>query len=121
MTASLLPLTAERQDRLLALLQQDGAEPLFLREALQVCREAVGVPDAGDAVTRPTLTRADHLRTPLGVAAGDDGHRSGRRRSAPGGTCDGSGACQEKEGSHHRPPKYCATAPRESGVSPSAA
>jgi sigma-B regulation protein RsbU (phosphoserine phosphatase) len=43
MTASLLPLTAERQDRLLALLQQDGAEPLFLREALQVCRETFGV------------------------------------------------------------------------------
>lgn len=43
MTASLLPLTAERQDRLLALLQEDGAEPLFLREALQVCREALGV------------------------------------------------------------------------------
>jgi sigma-B regulation protein RsbU (phosphoserine phosphatase) len=40
---TLLPLTAERQDRLLALLQQDGAEPLFLREALQVCREALGV------------------------------------------------------------------------------
>jgi hypothetical protein len=43
MTASLLPLTRERQDRLTTLLQQDGAEPLFLREALQVCREAFGV------------------------------------------------------------------------------
>lgn len=40
---TLLPITAERQRRLFSLLQQDGAEALFLREALQLTREALGV------------------------------------------------------------------------------
>jgi sigma-B regulation protein RsbU (phosphoserine phosphatase) len=37
-----LPLSQERQERLLSLLGQEGAEALFLREALLVCREALG-------------------------------------------------------------------------------
>jgi phosphoserine phosphatase RsbU/P len=40
---TLLPITAERQRRLLSLLQQEGAEALFLREVLQLTREALGV------------------------------------------------------------------------------
>jgi sigma-B regulation protein RsbU (phosphoserine phosphatase) len=41
--ATLLPLPAERQQRLLSLLGEAGAEALFLREVLQLCREALGV------------------------------------------------------------------------------
>src|SRR6185503_3016043 len=41
--ATLLPISAERQRRLLSLLEQEGAEALFLREALQLSREALGV------------------------------------------------------------------------------
>jgi sigma-B regulation protein RsbU (phosphoserine phosphatase) len=41
--ATLLPITAERQRRLVSLLGQEGAETLFLREALQLSREALGV------------------------------------------------------------------------------
>src|SRR5688572_3305882 len=40
--ASLLPLSAERQERLLALLTEEGAEALFLRDVLQLCRETTG-------------------------------------------------------------------------------
>jgi len=41
----LLPIHAERQRRLYALLQEEGAEALFLRETLQLCREVLGVDD----------------------------------------------------------------------------
>jgi sigma-B regulation protein RsbU (phosphoserine phosphatase) len=44
MTESLvLSLTSERQARLLALLGQAGGEAMFLRETLQLCREALAV------------------------------------------------------------------------------
>jgi len=42
---ALLSLTAERQARLLELLQQQGGEALFLREALEICRLALEVDD----------------------------------------------------------------------------
>src|SRR5436309_2019903 len=41
----LLSLTAERQARLLELLDRQGGEALFLREALEICREAFDVDD----------------------------------------------------------------------------
>jgi sigma-B regulation protein RsbU (phosphoserine phosphatase) len=41
--ATLQPLPAERQERLLSLLAEEGAEALFLREVLQLCREVLGV------------------------------------------------------------------------------
>jgi phosphoserine phosphatase RsbU/P len=43
MNATLLPISAERQRRLFSLLQEEGAEPLFLRETLQLAREALAV------------------------------------------------------------------------------
>jgi sigma-B regulation protein RsbU (phosphoserine phosphatase) len=42
---ALLPITAERQRRLYTLLREDGAEALFVRETLQICREALGLDD----------------------------------------------------------------------------
>jgi len=43
MNAALLPIPAERQRRLFALLAEEGAEALFLRETLQIAREALGI------------------------------------------------------------------------------
>src|SRR6187200_2577922 len=43
MNATLLPIPAERQRRLFSLLQEEGAEALFLRETLQIAREALAV------------------------------------------------------------------------------
>ncbi len=40
---TLLPIPAERQRRLFSLLQEEGAEALFLREVLQLTRETLGV------------------------------------------------------------------------------
>jgi len=42
---ALLSLTPERQARLLELLERQGGEALFLREALEICREAFDVDD----------------------------------------------------------------------------
>ena len=43
MNATLLPIPAERQQRLFALLEEEGAEVLFLRETLQIAREALAI------------------------------------------------------------------------------
>ncbi|HEV8631341.1 MAG TPA: SpoIIE family protein phosphatase [Thermoanaerobaculia bacterium] len=40
---TLLAIPADRQQRLYSLLQEEGAEALFLRETLQLCREAMEV------------------------------------------------------------------------------
>lgn len=42
-SGTLLPIPAERQARLYSLLQEEGAELLFLREVLQLSREALGM------------------------------------------------------------------------------
>ncbi|HXT21680.1 MAG TPA: SpoIIE family protein phosphatase, partial [Thermoanaerobaculia bacterium] len=43
MNATLLPIPAERQRRLFELLEEEGAEVLFLRETLQIAREALAI------------------------------------------------------------------------------
>jgi sigma-B regulation protein RsbU (phosphoserine phosphatase) len=43
--AALLPISPERQRRLFTLLAEDGAEPLFLRETVQLAREALALDD----------------------------------------------------------------------------
>jgi sigma-B regulation protein RsbU (phosphoserine phosphatase) len=43
MNATLLPIPAERQRRLFSLLEEEGAETLFLRETLHIAREALAM------------------------------------------------------------------------------